>query len=105
MLVAVLLGLGTDVQPSLAQSTPPSPFHLVEATIDQVRAALASKQITCRALVDQYIKRIEAYDKSGPLLNAVQTINRRAVQDAERSSTAPVRAITGASVQRSAFRR
>jgi amidase len=81
MLVAVLLALGAAIQPSPSQ---PAPFHLVEATIDDVRSALAAKQITCRALVDQYIERIEAYDKSGPALNAVQTINRRASQDAER---------------------
>jgi amidase len=81
MLVAVLLALGAAIQPSPSQ---PAPFHLVEATIDDVRSALAAKQITCRALVNQYIERIEAYDKSGPALNAVQTINRRALQDAER---------------------
>jgi amidase len=59
-------------------------FRVVGATIDDVRAALASKQITCRALVEQYIRRIEAYEKSGPSLNAGQTINRRAVEDAGR---------------------
>ena len=31
---------------------------------------------TCRALVELYLKRIETYDKSGPSLNAVQTVNR-----------------------------
>jgi amidase len=62
----------------------PAPFNVVEATIDDVRLALASKQVTCRALVEQYIRRIEAYDKSGPALNAVQTINRRALEDADR---------------------
>ena len=56
------------VRPSNPRRSPPAPFRLVEATIDEVRAALASKQITCRALVEQYIKRIEAYDKSGPAL-------------------------------------
>jgi Asp-tRNA(Asn)/Glu-tRNA(Gln) amidotransferase A subunit family amidase len=88
MLVAVWLALGAAVRPSLAQSAAPAPFRLVDATIDDVRTALASKQITCRALVDQYIKRIEAYDKSGPSLNAVQTINRRAPQDADRLDAA-----------------
>jgi amidase len=80
MHAAVLFALAGVLQSSPA----PPRFHLVEATIDDVRAALVSKQITCRGLVDQYIKRIEAYDKSGPSLNAVQTINRRALQDAER---------------------
>jgi amidase len=79
MLAAVLLALS-----GVLQAPPPPRFHLVEATIDDVRAALVSKQITCRGLVEQYIKRIETYDKSGPSLNAVQTINRRALQDAER---------------------
>jgi Asp-tRNA(Asn)/Glu-tRNA(Gln) amidotransferase A subunit family amidase len=69
---------------AVAQPAPSSRFQLVEATIDDVRVALASKQMTCRALVDQYIKRIEAYDKSGPTLNAVQTINRRAADEAAR---------------------
>jgi amidase len=78
-ILAVFLAVIGALQPS-----PPTRFQVLEATIDDVRAALASKQITCRALVDQYIKRIEAYDKSGPSLNAVQTINRRALQDAER---------------------
>jgi len=73
------------VQPS---STQPAPFRVVEATIDDVRAALASKQITCRALVELYLKRIEAYDKTGPNLNAVQTVNRRALQDADRLDAA-----------------
>src|SRR5207244_11304792 len=68
--------------------SPPARFQLVEATIDDVRTALASRQITCRALVEQYIKRIEAYDKSGPALNAIQTLNRRAVQDADRLDAA-----------------
>jgi amidase len=84
-LVAVLVAFGTIIQSTRAQQRP---FHIVEATIDDVRAALAAKQITCRALVEQYIKRIEAYDKAGPALNAVQTINRRAVQDADRLDSA-----------------
>ena len=70
---------------------PPRTFRVVEATTDDVRSALASKEITCHALVDQYIKRIEAYDKSGPSLNAVQTINRRAVEEADRLDAAMAR--------------
>jgi amidase len=77
-LIASALTIAAVVQP------PPRTFRIVEATIDDVRAALASKQITCRWLVEQYIKRIETYDKSGPALNSVQTINRHAVDDADR---------------------
>ena len=82
----------TTIRPWMGQARPgtqqPAEFHLVEATIDDVRAALASKRLTCRALVEQYIKRIDAYDKAGPGLNAVQTINRRALQEAERLDAA-----------------
>jgi len=75
--LALAIGLST-IQPQ------PAPFQLVEASIDDVRAALASKRITCRALVDLYLRRIDAYDKSGPALNTVQTVNPRARQDADR---------------------
>ena len=64
------------------------PFHLLEATIDDVHAALRSRRTTCRELVDLYLKRIAAYNKSGPGLNAVQTINPRALQEAERLDAA-----------------
>ncbi len=58
-------------------------FQLLEATIEEVHAALASNQITCRALVQRYLDRIEAYDEAGPALNAIQHINPRALQEAE----------------------
>src|SRR5437667_8419739 len=63
-------------------------FHLLETTIEDIRAAFQSKRITCRELVSLYLKRIEAYDKAGPRLNAVQTVNTRALQEAERLDAA-----------------
>ena len=86
MRVAIVLILSLAILPA---QPPQRSFNIVEATIDDVRAALASKQITCRALVEQYIRRIEAYDKSGPTLNTVQTINRRAVEEAARLDALP----------------
>ena len=58
-------------------------FRLAEATIDDVHASLEAGRITCRGLVQLYLDRIEAYDKDGPQLNAVQTINPRALQEAD----------------------
>ena len=66
-------------------------FHVLETTIDDIHAALQSKRMTCRELVNLYIKRIEAFDKEGPQLNAVQTINSRALQEAERLDAAYAR--------------
>jgi amidase len=73
---------------SPAGSAKPEAFHLMEATVDEVRGALQSGRTTCRGLVDLYLKRIETYDKSGPALNAVQTLNPRARQEADRLDAA-----------------
>jgi Asp-tRNA(Asn)/Glu-tRNA(Gln) amidotransferase A subunit family amidase len=78
---------GADAQ-SPGASASPAAFHLLEATIDDIHAAFKSKRITCRELVNLYLKRIEAYDKAGPRLNAVQTVNLRALQEAERLDAA-----------------
>src|ERR1700730_14839139 len=63
-------------------AAPPPPFHLLEAGIEDVHSALKSGRLTCRDLTQLYLKRIAAYDKSGPTLNAVQTLNPEALRDA-----------------------
>jgi Asp-tRNA(Asn)/Glu-tRNA(Gln) amidotransferase A subunit family amidase len=65
-----------------------APFHLQEATIDQIRGELMAGRITCRDLIGHYLKRIDAYDRSGPMLNALQTVNRRALEEADRLDAA-----------------
>jgi len=67
-----------------AAQAPPTSFRLLEATIDDIHAAFRTNRLTCRALVEGYLGRIEAYDKAGPRLNAVQIVNPRALQDADR---------------------
>ncbi len=39
--------------------------------------------ITCRQVVQGYIDRIEAFDQTGPRLNAVQHLNERALEEAD----------------------
>src|ERR1700737_544070 len=80
MLPFILIGLLTFIVNLSAAATPP--FHLMEAGIDDVHAALKSGRLTCRDLTQLYLKRIAAYDKSGPTLNAVQTLNPEALRDA-----------------------
>jgi amidase len=53
----------------------PAPFEVEEATISQVHDAMKAGRLTCRALVDRYLKRIEAYDKNGPAINAIVLVN------------------------------
>jgi amidase len=56
---------------------------LEEATIAQVHAAMQDGRLTCRALVDYYLTRIEAFDTSGPALNAIVLTNPDAVKEAD----------------------
>ncbi len=79
--LSLLIG-ATNILGARAQTSPP--FQALETTIDDVHAALRAKRLTCRALVELYLRRIDAYDKAGPRLNAVQTINPHARQEADR---------------------
>ncbi|MCY4121439.1 MAG: amidase family protein [Acidobacteria bacterium] len=58
-------------------------FQLLEATIADVHGAFAAGELTCRTLVQQYIDRIEAYDQTGPNLNAIQIVNPRSLERAD----------------------
>ena len=54
-----------------------------EATIAQVHQAMGEGRLTCRGLVDAYIRRVNAYDKNGPAINAIVTINPGATKEAD----------------------
>ena len=58
-------------------------FRTDEATIADIQAALRARALTCRALVQMYLDRIEAYDKKGPALNAIIMINPNALAAAD----------------------
>ena len=60
-----------------------APFEVEEATIAQVHDAMRGGRLTCRQLVDAYIRRIDAYDKNGPAINAIVTINPDAAKEAD----------------------
>lgn len=57
-------------------------FQLEEANISGVHNAFKSGQLTAKKLVEMYLKRIDAYDQKGPKLNAVITINPKALDQA-----------------------
>ena len=59
-------------------------FEVMETSIDQVHAAMASGSLTAHQLVQMYLDRIAAYDKSGPKINCVITINPDALAEADR---------------------
>ena len=67
-----------------AQQTPaPAPFRVEETTISQIRDAMKAGRLTCHALVEAYLRRIDAYDKNGPALNAIVVVNPDALKQAD----------------------
>ena len=63
-------------------------FNILEATIDDIHGAYRSGTLTCRELVSAYLDRIEKFDKHGPAINALITVNSEALREAERLDTA-----------------
>ncbi len=71
--------LAVAVLPALAQA---QSLSLSEATVADVNAAFEAGSLTSERLVELYLARIEAYDARGPRLNAVLTLNPRALETA-----------------------
>jgi amidase len=61
----------------------PAPFRVEEATIAEIHDAMKAKRLACRSLVEQYLRRIDAYDKNGPGINAIVVINPDALKQAD----------------------
>ncbi|HVR48408.1 MAG TPA: amidase family protein, partial [Pseudorhodoferax sp.] len=57
-------------------------FQLEEATVATVHAAFKAGTLSCESLVQQYLARIAAYDKQGPALQAILTVNPDALKTA-----------------------
>ena len=69
--------------PSPQRATAAAAFQIEEATIAGVHAAMKARTLTCHTLVDTYLQRIDAYDKTGPALNAIVVINPNALAEAD----------------------
>jgi amidase len=63
-------------------------FPVEEATIAGLEAAYLSGQTTAYAVTRAYLDRIAAYDKRGPLINALITVNPHALEEAGRLDAA-----------------
>lgn len=68
--------------PSHAQSGK-APFQIMETTIDEIHAAYKSGKLTAHELVQGYLDRINAYDKQGPRINSIITLNPKASEEAD----------------------
>ena len=58
-------------------------FQLMETTVAKVHQAMQEGRLTCRELVQAYLKRIEAYDQKGPAINSVIQVNPHALEEAD----------------------
>jgi Asp-tRNA(Asn)/Glu-tRNA(Gln) amidotransferase A subunit family amidase len=58
-------------------------FDPYESSITEIHEAMAAGEVTARQLVEYYLARIEAYDKQGPAINSIITINPDALERAD----------------------
>ena len=97
-LLALLACVALDPAPAAAQRRAPPRLELVETTIPAVHAALRSGAASCHGVVQGYLARIAAYDKTGPAINSLIVVNPRALAvadllDAARAAGAPMGAL------------
>jgi amidase len=59
-------------------------FDPANATIEQLRGALDAGQVSCEQLVRYYLDRVERFDKKGPRINALISLNANALDQARR---------------------
>lgn len=82
MLITACESSDNDDKQTSQPSIQPIPFEPLEATISDLHASLESKGSNCVNVVQSYLDRITAYDKQGPTLNSVISINPNILQEA-----------------------
>ena len=90
--IGVCVSIAAAVLPMLRAET--VTFNLTSASISDVNAAFAAGALTSEKLTQLYLKRIDAYEKAGPKLHAIITLNPKALDearalDAERKAKGP----------------
>ena len=87
LLIAIATLAACKPAPAPVDSEPNAPasvaLDVAEWSASAARSKLESGEITSRALVQAYLDRIAAMDKSGPTLNAVIELNPDALRDAD----------------------
>ena len=78
-------------------------FHLQEADIAGIQAAYAAGTVSARQLTQAYLDRIETYDRNGPQINSIISLNPHALEEAQRAdaalaSTGPIGPLHGVPV-------
>ncbi len=81
------LGIAASAPLATAQNAPAN-FQVMETTIDDIHAAMQAGRLTAHQLTQLYLDRIRAYDKQGPKINAIITLNPQALAYADRLDAA-----------------
>jgi amidase len=63
---------------------PAATFPVEETTVGQLQAAYLAGKTTAHDVTQAYLDRIAAYDKRGPYLNSLISVNQHALTDADR---------------------
>src|SRR5580765_3645761 len=66
-----------------ADVQPPSAFDVIEKTVPELSSAMAAGTVSSKGLVQAYLARVDAYDRTFPALNAMIALNPRALDEAE----------------------
>ena len=83
----VAIGIAASAPFGMAQNGPGN-FQVLETSIDDIHAAYRAGRLTAHQLTQIYLDRIHAYDKQGPTINSIITLNPQALQDADRLDAA-----------------
>src|SRR4051812_42226925 len=84
--LAGIISIAAAAQAPRRAATPAKSFHVVEATIPEMRDAMASGRLTSRALVTQYLARLGLYEDR---LHAAILVNPHALDEADRLDREP----------------
>src|SRR5262249_24175970 len=90
-LAAAALTLALYLSRSSPGAGPPVPavaFPVEETTVSRLQAAYLAGKATAHQATQAYLDRIAAYDKQGPYLNSIITVNQHALAEADRLDTA-----------------
>lgn len=80
--VLVAAGLAVNFGSAEQKPWPGDRFDVLEKPIDDLQKAMSNGVISARELVEIYLARIAAYDRQGPALNAMTSLNPRALDEA-----------------------
>lgn len=83
ILAGVFLSVLITTSASSFSAEKPAHLLLEDATIAELNSAFADGSLTAEKLTAAYLARIKAYDKTGPTINSIITLNPNALKEAK----------------------